>query len=55
MQPLADKLRPKTLEEFIGQEHLVGKGKLINKIIESGHIPNMIIYGPSGTGKTFIK
>lgn len=54
MQPLADKLRPKTLEEFIGQEHLVGKGKLINKIIESGHIPNMIIYGPSGTGKTSI-
>lgn len=54
MQPLADKLRPKTLEEFIGQEHLVGNGKLINKIIESNHIPNMIIYGPPGTGKTSI-
>lgn len=52
MQPLADKLRPDKLEDFIGQEHLVGKNKLINRIIESKKIPNMIIYGPPGTGKT---
>lgn len=54
MQPLADRLRPKTLDEFIGQEHLIGTGKLLNKIINSKKIPNMIIYGPSGTGKTSI-
>ncbi len=54
MQPLADKLRPKSLEDFIGQEHLIGQDKLLTKIIKSGKIPNMIIYGPPGTGKTSI-
>ena len=54
MQPLADKLRPKSLKDFIGQEHLVGENKVLNKIIESKKIPNMIIYGPPGSGKTSI-
>ncbi len=52
MRPLADKLRPDSLESFVGQEHLIGKEKIINKIIESGKVPNIIIYGPQGTGKT---
>ncbi len=54
MQPLADKLRPKSLEDFIGQQHLIGKNKILTRIIESKKIPNMIIYGPPGTGKTSI-
>ena len=52
--PLADRMRPKELDECIGQKHLIGKGKLLRKIIESGQIPNMIFYGPSGIGKTTI-
>lgn len=52
MQPLADKLRPENLDDFIGQKHLIGKNKIISRIIESKKVPNMIIYGPSGTGKT---
>lgn len=52
--PLADRMRPKELDECIGQKHLLGKGKLLRKIIESGQIPNMIFYGPSGIGKTTI-
>lgn len=54
MQPLADKLRPKSIKDFIGQTHLIGEGKLLTRIIETKKIPNMIIYGPSGTGKTSI-
>ncbi|NLL62634.1 MAG: replication-associated recombination protein A [Ruminococcaceae bacterium] len=50
--PLADRLRPTSLDEIVGQEHLLGKGKTLRKIIESGIIPNLIFYGPSGTGKT---
>lgn len=53
-QPLADLLRPKTLEDVVGQQHILGKGRALRKIIESKHIPNMIFYGPSGTGKTTI-
>lgn len=52
MQPLADRLRPKKIEEMIGQTHIIGKGKIINKLIENKNIPNMILYGPPGTGKT---
>lgn len=52
VSPLADKLRPQTIEEMVGQEHILGKNKLLRKIIESGKIPNMIFYGPPGTGKT---
>ncbi len=52
--PLADKIRPKTLGDVVGQPHLIGEGKPLLKIIQSGKIPNMIFYGPSGVGKTTI-
>lgn len=50
--PLAEKLRPKTLDEYVGQEHLVGKGKPIRRMLETGNITSMILWGPPGTGKT---
>ena len=50
--PLADRIRPKSIDEMVGQEHLLGEGKALRRIIESGHIPNLIFYGPSGVGKT---
>ncbi len=53
-QPLADELRPKTLDDVVGQEHILGQGALLRRIIASGTIPNMIFYGPSGTGKTTV-
>ncbi len=52
--PLAEKIRPKTLDEIVGQTHLMGEGKPLRRIIESGTIPNLIFYGPSGVGKTTI-
>lgn len=52
MRPLSDILRPKTIEEMVGQKHLLGEGKLLRAIAEGGEIPNMIFYGPSGVGKT---
>lgn len=52
--PLADRIRPKTLEEVVGQRHLLGEGKALRRIIESGEIPNMVFYGPSGVGKTTV-
>lgn len=52
--PLADRLRPISLEDVVGQPHLLGKGKVLRRIIESGTIPNMIFYGPSGVGKTTV-
>ena len=52
MGPLADRIRPEKLEDFVGQTHLIGHDKLLYKIIKSGNISNMIFYGPSGTGKT---
>ncbi|HBI93900.1 MAG TPA: AAA family ATPase, partial [Terrisporobacter glycolicus] len=52
MQPLADKLRPKSLDDMVGQSHIIGKGKIINKLLDNNTIPNMILYGPPGTGKT---
>ena len=52
--PLADRMRPKTLDEIVGQRHLFGEGCVLRNIIESGHIPNLIFYGPSGTGKTTV-
>lgn len=52
MQPLADRLRPQQIDDMIGQTHIIGKGKIINKLIENKTIPNMILYGPPGTGKT---
>ncbi len=50
--PLADRLRPTTIDEMVGQEHLLGEGKALRNIILSGEIPNLIFYGPSGIGKT---
>ncbi|MBD5081791.1 MAG: replication-associated recombination protein A [Ruminococcaceae bacterium] len=52
--PLADKIRPSELSEVFGQAHILGEGRPLKKIIESGHIPNMIFYGPSGVGKTTV-
>jgi putative ATPase len=51
-QPLAERLRPKVLEEFSGQEHLVGKNAVLRKVIESGNLPSFILWGPPGVGKT---
>ena len=53
-QPLADLLRPKNLDEVYGQEHILGEGAILRRLIESGNIPNLIFYGPSGTGKTTV-
>lgn len=50
--PLADRIRPQTLDDIVGQKHLLGPNKPLRKIIESGEIPNLIFYGPSGVGKT---
>ena len=52
--PLADRIRPQTLDDVVGQTHLLGSGKPLRRIIESGTIPNMIFYGPSGIGKTTV-
>ncbi len=50
--PLADRIRPQTIDEIVGQTHLLGKGKALRTVIESGQLPNLIFYGPSGVGKT---
>lgn len=52
--PLADRIRPATLDNVVGQSHLIGKNRPLSRIIESGRIPNMIFYGPSGVGKTTV-
>ena len=49
--PLADRLRPQTLDDVVGQRHLLAEGKALRRIIDSGQIPNMVFYGPSGVGK----
>lgn len=53
-KPLADRIRPNNLDEVFGQKHIIGKGKLINRMVETNSIPNMIFYGASGTGKTTV-
>ncbi len=53
-QPLADEIRPDSLDDVVGQQHILGRGGLLRRIVESGQIPNMIFYGPSGTGKTTV-
>ena len=53
-QPLADRIRPETLDEVVGQRHILGKDGLLRRVIDSGKIPNMVFYGPSGTGKTTV-
>ena len=52
--PLADRIRPQTLDDVVGQTHLLGKDRPLRRIVESGQIPNMIFYGPSGVGKTTV-
>ena len=53
-KPLADKIRPTTLDEVVGQKHILGENGMLRRIVESGDVPNMIFYGPSGTGKTTV-
>lgn len=52
--PLADMVRPKSLDEVVGQRHILGKGKVLYNLIQKKNVPNMIFYGPSGTGKTTV-
>ncbi len=52
LAPLPERLRPKTIAEFVGQQHLIGQGKVLRKLIESGNIPSIIFWGPPGVGKT---
>lgn len=52
--PLADEIRPDTLDDVVGQQHILGENGILRRIIESGNIPNMVFYGPSGTGKTTV-
>ncbi|MFZ0888170.1 MAG: AAA family ATPase, partial [Candidatus Binataceae bacterium] len=53
-QPLADRMRPESLEEVVGQEHLLGPGKLLSQVVAAGALPSMILWGPPGSGKTTI-
>ena len=53
-QPLADLLRPTSLDDVFGQEHILSKGAVLRRLIDSGKVPNMVFYGPSGTGKTTV-
>ncbi len=52
LPPLAERMRPSTLDEYVGQQHLVGKGAILRKAIESGNLPSLILWGPPGVGKT---
>ena len=54
LKPLADEIRPRSLDDVVGQKHILGKAGMLRRIIESGQAPNMIFYGPSGTGKTTV-
>jgi putative ATPase len=54
LKPLADLVRPQTLDEVVGQQHLIAPNSMLKKLLDVDHIPNMIFYGPSGTGKTTI-
>ncbi len=52
MKPLAEKMRPKNLDEFVGQQHILGEGKLLRRLIQANKVPSVVFYGPPGTGKT---
>ena len=54
VKPLADLLRPETLDDMVGQSHLLDKGSTFRNVIENNHVPNMIFYGPPGVGKTTV-
>lgn len=51
-EPLAERLRPRTLDEYVGQKHLVGEGAVLRKMIDAGRISSFILWGPPGVGKT---
>src|SRR5215470_12196938 len=51
-QPLAERMRPETLDDFVGQEHLLGPGKLLREIVNAGSLKSLILWGPPGSGKT---
>jgi len=53
-EPLAYKMRPKNLDEIVGQKHIIGPNTPLYKMIQNGHVPSMLLYGPPGTGKTSI-
>ena len=53
-RPLADEIRPETLDDVVGQGHILAPGGLLRRIIETNQVPNLIFYGPSGTGKTTV-
>ena len=50
--PLAERMRPKTLADYVGQQHLIGPGAVLRRMIEQGQVPSMILWGPPGVGKT---
>src|SRR5437763_1770777 len=50
--PLAARMRPRTFEEYVGQEHVVGEGRMLRRLVETGQLPSIILWGPPGTGKT---
>lgn len=52
MEPLAERMRPRTLDDYVGQEHLVGPGGVVRRMIESGRVSSFILWGPPGVGKT---
>ena len=52
MEPLAERMRPLTLDDYIGQQHLVGEGAILRKMIDAGRISSFILWGPPGVGKT---
>ena len=51
-EPLAERLRPRTLDEYVGQRHLIGPGAVLRRMIDAGHISSFILWGPPGVGKT---
>lgn len=53
-EPLAERLRPSSIDEIVGQDHLLGKGKILRNMIESDKVPSMVFWGPPGVGKTTI-
>ncbi|HPB04480.1 MAG TPA: replication-associated recombination protein A, partial [Bacteroidaceae bacterium] len=52
MQPLAERMRPRSLDDYVGQEHLVGPNAVLRRMIDSGRLSSFILWGPPGTGKT---
>ncbi len=52
MEPLAERMRPRTLDDYVGQQHLVGPGAVLRRMIEGGRISSFILWGPPGVGKT---